>query len=111
MVLRHLGGKWILIHVTDAKLSDRAQLACDPGRQDLSTLLLAETRAWEVALRDEGHDVRHNLVFAKNSIDNNGDKGGQERFASNFEHNDNQATRLEDSTIEIMLVRNQPIDT
>jgi hypothetical protein len=51
------------VGVANRVLGDGAHLTGYPAREDLAALLLAETRAVEIAFDDEGDDVDNKLVF------------------------------------------------
>lgn len=93
-------GEGIVIHVADTKLSDRSQLPSHPRCQDLSALLLAETRAREIAVGNESDDIRHYLVLVQYHINNDWNQRGQVGLASDFDHDNDQTTGLEDSTVD-----------
>lgn len=94
-------GEGVVITVADAKLSDRTQFPSHPRRQDLPALLLAETRAREIAVGNESNDIRHDLVLVQDHIDNDWNQRGQVGLASDFDHDNDQTTGLEDSTVGI----------
>ena len=50
--------------VANVELCDRTHLARHPGREDFTTLLLAQSRAREVATGNERNDVENDLMFA-----------------------------------------------
>jgi hypothetical protein len=66
-------------------------------------LFLAETRAWEVTSVDESHDVDDDLVFVKNCVYDDGDDGGEVRFATYFDEYYDETSCLEYSAV-VMLV-------
>lgn len=94
-------GEGVVVTVADTKLSDRTQLPSHPRRQDLPALLLAETRAREIPVGNESDDIRHNLVLVQNHIDNDRNQRGQVGLASDFDHDNDQTTGLEDSTVDL----------
>jgi hypothetical protein len=51
-------------------------------------------------VRDKCNDVCHNLVFIKDSINNDGDERGQVSLARDFDHDNDQATSLENGAID-----------
>jgi hypothetical protein len=90
----------IFVQVADAELSNCTQLTRHPGSQNLSTLLFTKSRAREVPVGDEGNNICDDLVFAQDCVDNDRNKRGQERLASDLDDHHDQAACLEDGTVD-----------
>ena len=73
-------------------------LSCHPGGEDLASLFLAETGAWEVAFGDKSHDVDDDLVLCENGVDNDRYKRREVSFSRYFHQHDDEPAGLEDGT-------------
>lgn len=86
------------VRIADAELRDRPHLPANPGSEDFTALLLTQSRAREVSKSNESNNVKNELVFVEDSVDNHGDKRGEESTRANLGDKHQQGASLEDGT-------------
>lgn len=98
MVFRPIG-------IANAVLSNRSHLACNPTCENLAALFLAQAGAVEVTFDDEGDDIDDELVLVEDGVDNDRDHGGEKVAAENLNHNNDEATSLENCAVDFVSKR------
>ena len=88
------------VWISNTELGDRLHFATDPGREDLATLLFTQAGTREVAFGYESNNVKDQLMFVENGVDDDWDDRCKEGSSTRLGDQDEEGACLEDGAVE-----------